>query len=634
MKLPFLSTLGFRFRRPVVYAGAYLFLCLALKAHQIFVLASTHRWPASAWAGLPWSFAQDIGVAFFVWLACDLALPALRRLPGPARVWLAWPLQGAYALAVLYQALMFKFYLLFGTFPTYGLWQHADRPAVYRRGIAAEMDFATVCLAAAALVYYAGVRALDRSRPTERSGRLRPWAAAALIVLWLAGSAAGRALRPRMNYYGLDRNPLAELVLSFAAAAGGPVEAIAAGNTRDSGFTFDAGASPRRAVVPAAALKPLPLEARRNLNVVMIVMESTTPAYTGLARPEFRSLTPNLCRLAERSLVFSNHYCQEPASLKSLYTLFTGRYAYQTRNWKRFLIRAKNDRTLPEILRAHGYDTAFFTSADGRVYFQNDYLRGRFRQVVDLTVLKRRRAAYECYGACYDDRVLVDLFDRYLQSAPGKFFVCLSPYAPHHPYTEFPAEFQDLRIRDPFGRYQRSLAFADDLLGRLVACLERRGLAESTLLVVVSDHGEAFRQHPGNFLHSIHLYEENVKTVFLLSQPRLLVPGVYAHLSRHLDVTPTVLGALGYDEGLGADGVNLLASHPEGRAGFATTFSDRRLGLRDGAWKYILDRTYDTEELYDLETDAHETTNLAASRPDLCRAYRALLLKLEGHLKR
>ena len=75
--------------------------------------------------------------------------------------------------------------------------------------------------------------------------------------------------------------------------------------------------------------------------------------------------------------------------------------------------------------------------------------------------------------------------------ATEPFFLTLLTSNAHHPY-ETPEVGRREALREPFKSYQQALVAQDQLLGELVAGLERLGRLESTLLIVLGDHGESF----------------------------------------------------------------------------------------------------------------------------------------------
>src|SRR5690606_7989969 len=93
--------------------------------------------------------------------------------------------------------------------------------------------------------------------------------------------------------------------------------------------------------------------------------------------------------------------------------------------------------------------------------------------------------------------------------------------------------------------------------------LTETGLADSTAVLAYGDHGEAFGEHEGNFIHSKELYWENLHVPVLLLHPRRLgLPARIAQLGTLDDIKPTALDLLGI-EAMPGTGMSLLFEAPE-----------------------------------------------------------------------
>src|SRR5439155_832410 len=121
--------------------------------------------------------------------------------------------------------------------------------------------------------------------------------------------------------------------------------------------------------------------------------------------------------------------------------------------------------------------------------------------------------------------------------------------------------------------YEGEVAWVDAHVGAIMHALEASGLAEKTLVIVVSDHGEEFFDH-GNIGHRHTLYEEAVRVPMLLRLPRVLPGGAAAHGPVSLtDLLPTVLDILGLSpaptRGAPGDGHSMRFPDPSVRAALA-----------------------------------------------------------------
>jgi len=167
------------------------------------------------------------------------------------------------------------------------------------------------------------------------------------------------------------------------------------------------------------------------------------------------------------------------------------------------------------------------------------------------------------------------------------------------------------------GYYCDHMAMLDAQIGRLLDWLERSGLAESTLVVFTSDHGDMTGAH-GGLIDKGLLYEEAIR-IPLLFRHGTIEPGPRRQLATNMDIMPTCLDLLGLDlpprhgenlssalcdpASLGRD--HLLVEYH----GLRFLYSQRALIRQDG-WKYIF-TPGDEDELFDLKGDPAEILNRA-----------------------
>jgi arylsulfatase A-like enzyme len=184
------------------------------------------------------------------------------------------------------------------------------------------------------------------------------------------------------------------------------------------------------------------------------------------------------------------------------------------------------------------------------------------------------------------------------------------------------------------GHYCDHLAMLDAQIGRLLAWLDESGLADQTLVVFTSDHGDMTGGH-GGLIDKGLLYEEAIKIPLLFRHPSL-VPGERDQLAMNMDILPTALDWLGLDAPP-RHGVSLAPSLADQNApgrenllveyhGLRFLYSQRALLFDDG-WKFIF-TPGDDDELYDLKNDPGEMDNLAgdAKAADVLARCRASMI--------
>jgi arylsulfatase A-like enzyme len=382
-------------------------------------------------------------------------------------------------------------------------------------------------------------------------------------------------------------------------------------------------------------------------NVLLISLDTLRADRVGSYGYE-RPTTPFLDELAARGVRFSHAFVNTHCTPQSHATLFTSLYQETHgvgmgplpktelgRMRSRRSVLAESHVTLAEILRDAGYLTLAVTEGG----FMDRYfgLDQGFVEYYDS-------ARTIDHGAIRLRRML-----RRHADDPRPVFALLHTYEVHEPYTPpesyraqfgwtespyeattdrisviresgFPAE--DVRYLSDM--YDAELRFADDTLRDLFHDLDAMGFLDESLVVVISDHGEEFREH-GELSHRDTLYEEILRVPLLIAGTGIEGGRVDDRMASLVDVTPTILARLGLTPSARQDGRDLLApaSAEEDPAVFAQ-FGARRYAVRTRRWKLIDTLAPEPRvELYDLEADPRELDDAAAREPEIVAALRA-----------
>jgi tetratricopeptide (TPR) repeat protein len=217
--------------------------------------------------------------------------------------------------------------------------------------------------------------------------------------------------------------------------------------------------------------------------------------------------------------------------------------------------------------------------------------------------------------------------------AAGPFFLFVHLYEPHTPYDP-PEPFRSRSA----SAYDGEIAFADSIVGTLVADLERLGLYDRTLLVVLSDHGEGLGDH-GEEEHGILLYREALQVPLVVKLPGSRLRGTrVAGPVGLVDVLPTLAGELGFAPPPGLPGIDLLAGGTPASAAERRIFSETmypriHLGWSElrslvGAREHFIEGA--SAELYDVVSDPGETRDLFDSKGGVARDFKRALNKIEA----
>ena len=340
----------------------------------------------------------------------------------------------------------------------------------------------------------------------------------------------------------------------------------------------------------------------RPLNVVMVVMESVGVRRVQLYGAPFDD-SPKLIELARHALVFNRVYASEGETSAAYGALFTS--VYPDHDWPSITQLAPELAIpgLPAVLAEHGYRTAFIHS--GQVLFdrEGEFLNSHgFEQLV---------VEPRDYIVPRDPELLPKTL-KWIESDPRKpFFVTLWTHDTHHPYVS--ALHHDYGVRDAnYNRYLNGVREVDTLIGDLAAALQRMGLADHTLLVIMGDHGEAFGEH-GQLIHGGTVYNEGLQVPLLIVNPKLFQQEVIVNrITRQIDIAPTLLALMGYRLPVQWQGANVLGSAPPARAYLFAGTGNFTFGIVEDHFKYIYNFGRERSQLYDLVSDPYERNNLAS----------------------
>lgn len=396
------------------------------------------------------------------------------------------------------------------------------------------------------------------------------------------------------------------------------VKSMISANTNSSFFT--ARLSPESARFnPAQCLtdaKPvISVKSQRVKNVLFIILESAGALYFDGYGGNYH-LSPNLNKYASQALMIDQMHAQAPATNRSLVGILGSMYPYLS--YKSLTQEAPDIQhtTLSSVLKGKGYRTSFFSSADLRFQNCRQFLAHRnFDRIEDFTDIKCSEE-FQLDNSNYnvgngiDDLCLADRFSSWLDEKPGtNFFSMIWTVQGHYPYF-FSGEEEDFGVSNlTLNRYLNCLKHDDELIGRLMESLRERNIDSTTLVVICGDHGEAFGQH-GQFGHGDAIYEENLRVPLYFINPVLFHGERKKDLAAMKDLAPTALSVLNIDVPGDWEGRNLLNSTSD-EAFYFAPWSAYLFGYRKGNVKYIFNETRNTVEIYDLEKDPNEQTNLS-----------------------
>jgi arylsulfatase A-like enzyme/Tfp pilus assembly protein PilF len=337
--------------------------------------------------------------------------------------------------------------------------------------------------------------------------------------------------------------------------------------------------------------------------------------------------TPNIDRLAKAGVLFSQAFSHVPLTLPSHCSLFTGTLpVYHGVRNNGYRLPSFNA-TLAEIMKKNGYRTAAFIGAfplDSRfglnrgfdVY--NDFY-GSKNIVRDLTFVERKAEEV-------NEKALA-----WISANKNKpFFVWIHYFDPHAPYEPPPPFDQEYVGRE----YDGEIAYTDQTIGKLLEGIDQTHLADHTLIILTSDHGEGLGEH-GESTHGIFVYDSTLKVPLLFYNLKIFPkPRIIDSLIGLIDVMPTILDVMeikldsalpGHSfrkEMFGSSPSASNYSYIESVAGLMERNWAPLQGIRTSEWKYI---DAPIAELYDLKNDPGEEANVIEKHPEMVSRFKTML---------
>jgi arylsulfatase A-like enzyme len=360
---------------------------------------------------------------------------------------------------------------------------------------------------------------------------------------------------------------------------------------------------------------------RQSPNVIVIVLESVAARWTSLNGGPYDS-TPSLKRESANALVADNFYAHIGRSSNSLAAILLSTYPKLgfrdvTEEYPRL-----PGTSLAALMRDRGYRTAFVTPSDLTWAEWNPFLEAR--GFGELTDLHRMKCSNPVSSWGLEDRCMVDsVIDFVSQPSHRPFFVMGWTTQTHHPYEPTPGVPVVPMRREPvpdqweLDRYLTVLHETDRHLGRLFDALRQLKLDQDTVVIVAGDHGQAFGYPHDTYIQGRTMYEEDVHVPLLVWYPRLYKTAARTRtVGSHVDLAPTIADLVGVAPAPDWQGRSLFdPSRPE-RAYFYVAEDEFTLGLREGAWKYIINLRDGNDELYNLDRDPDEQNNRVSEEPE------------------
>ena len=395
-------------------------------------------------------------------------------------------------------------------------------------------------------------------------------------------------------------------------------------------------------------------------NIIVIISDDQGYADVGFHGSK-EIFTPNIDRIANNGVVFSEGYVSSAVCSPSRAGLITGRYQNRFGYTRNILLAPKDstmglpltEQTLPDVLGkanyktkaigkwhlgAHeslvperrGFDEFFGFIIGGHRYFPEDLT------INDLTEARRQMDGY--ITRIYDNGNRIDT-KKYLteelsdnavkfieDNSDNPFFLYLSYNAPHTPLQATKRDLERNKHIEVEKRrtYAAMVSSMDDGIGLILDKLEEKKITDNTIVIFFSDNGgvEWYNFSDNGVLRGIKgdFFEGGIRVPFTMQWPKKIKPGItYDKPIIALDVFATVASAASAEKYIknDIDGVDLLPYLTGDKFGLPHEYlywqnPDKDIDVvRDERYKYL--RIKNDEYIFDLKNDISEETNIINS---------------------
>ncbi|MBP3466571.1 MAG: sulfatase-like hydrolase/transferase [Paludibacteraceae bacterium] len=350
-------------------------------------------------------------------------------------------------------------------------------------------------------------------------------------------------------------------------------------------------------------ITPHPNGEFKRMNVVVFILESFSKEFVGelnkdLDGGNYKGFTPFLDSLIQHSLTFEYTFANGRKSIDAMPSVLSSIPRFYE---PYFLTEYSNNKVsgIAGELDKKGYYTAFFHGApNGSMGFEAFAKVTGFKDYYGMTEYGND-SDYDGTWAIWDEEFF-QFFANKMGTFKEPFMTALFSASSHHPF-HVPEKYKDIYKEDGIHPLHKCIRYSDNALRKFFDNAKKQPWYNNTLFVITADHTNAltrkeYTNDAGNFKVPIIFYTPNGD-----------LKGRLPEIAEQIDVMPTVLGYLNYDEPYLAFGHDLLDSTYTSR--YAINHYDQTFQFFQDSLMYQFDGK-DTKAVYNFVTDIYLQNNL------------------------
>lgn len=394
-----------------------------------------------------------------------------------------------------------------------------------------------------------------------------------------------------------------------------------------------------------------------NCNVIIIIVDTLRADHVG-TYGYFRNTTPYFDEIGGKNIIFEDVRAQASCTFPSVNSILTSQYPQK-------IIKRYNPEegygipddfpNIVKVMKNEGYETSAVSASviQRKSPAANNKYKGNFGHEFDFFEESCLwKSAY-----CVNDRVF-----NILDETRNPFFMYvhyIDPHGDYNPPKNFTrrfginyqshdyimegkpepienvilgrgeAKFNESDIEFLKALYDDEILFWDSQFQELIRFLDKKEMLNNTIIVVASDHGEAFYEHKV-VKHCYTVYDNEIKVPLLIIHPKIS-KGIRVNASfENIDIVPTLIEMLGLEnKKRGFKGISMVdAIAKKGGVGKKTySLQNNFRSVYDGKFKYIIETNNSNHQLYNIELDPDEQNNLVLKNTDIAARLNKTLAK-------
>jgi phosphoglycerol transferase MdoB-like AlkP superfamily enzyme len=348
---------------------------------------------------------------------------------------------------------------------------------------------------------------------------------------------------------------------------------------------------------------------RKNLNVVIIILESFSKEYIGslnrdLDNETYKGYTPFLDSLISESLVFPNAYANGKRSIDGIPSILAGIPALMDEAFITSIYAGNKFSSIANLLKEKGYVSSFYHGGtNGTMGFSSFTSSAGFDHYYGRTEYNNENDFDGKWGI-FDEEFLQYIAEN-MDKSKKPYVAAIFTLSSHHPYT-IPAKYKD-RFPDGAAPILKSIGYTDYALKKFFSSLFEKPWFDSTLFVITADHtSEAlypeYKTRRGAYEIPLIFYQHNSN-----------LKGENKTVTQQTDIVPSILHLLNYDKPFISYGESVFDST---HTHFTVSFANSTYQIIMDDYALVFDGSQSLS-LYDLKNDSLLSNNIINTYPEI-----------------